>query len=607
MAYLSGKGPCTRVPTSISYDLAASPNRYISGSLHYSRIPPYYWRDRLSKMYAAGLNAVQTYVPWNFHEPSPGVYVFDGDRDVITFINAAQEVGLLVILRPGPYICAEWEMGGFPSWLLTIDPSIALRSSDPTYLYYADRWLTVLLSQIEPLLYENGGPVISVQVENEYGFYGCDKNYLAHLEQLFRRMLGPSVVLFTTDPPYVLACGSLPNSTVYATVDFGISLDPVQSFKAQRGAEPHGPLVNSEFYTGWLDFWGQPHQTINSTLFANALDAVLKLNANVNMYMFEGGTNFAFWNGADTSDKFQPEPTSYDYDAPLTEAGDPWEKFMLIREVVSKYQPVPSYIPPPTTKTAYGRVMMAEYAWLLDSPSVISKSVTSENPLTMEALEQSFGHVMYRSTLFPCPAGSTLSLLGLHDRGVVYVGGALQGILLRTEAVQANLSMVVGPLGEQAEVVIVVENMGRINFGSMINETKGLLYGVELNGDPVLGWTSQAVPLNDTSKIPFRSLQGSDQLSTVFLRGFFSAGSLPNDTFLSLPPGWSKGQAFVNGFNLGRYWPAAGPQKTLYVPASVLKPAPDMNELILFEIDHAPCDPPYSSCYAEFVSTPDIG
>ena len=557
-------------------------------------------------MVAAGLNAVQTYVPWNFHEPTPGVYVWDGDRDVVQFIKTAQEVGLLVILRPGPYICAEWEMGGLPSWLLTVDPAIALRSSDSIYLYYVDRWLAVLLSQMKPLLYENGGPIISVQVENEYGFYGCDKNYLAHLEQLFRGLLGPSVVLFTTDPPYVLKCGSLPNSTVYATVDFGISSDPVQSFSAQREVEPHGPLVNSEFYTGWLDFWGQPHQTVNSTLFANALDAVLKLNANVNMYMFEGGTNFAFWNGADTSDKFQPEPTSYDYDAPLTEAGDPWEKFMLIRQVIGKYQPVPTYVPPPTPKSAYGRVAMTEYAWLLDSPQLISKNVTWPTPLTMEAIDQSFGHVMYRSTLTPCPAGSTLSLLGLHDRGVVYVGGTLQGIVLRTASVDANLSIIIGPLMEDTVVIVVVENMGRINFGAMINESKGILYGVELNGDPVVGWVSQSVPLNDTAKIPFQPLGFVKSLSTAFFRGYFSAGLVPNDTFLSLT-GWVKGQAFVNGFNLGRYWPAAGPQKTLYVPVSVLKPYPNLNELILFEIDHAPCSPPYSSCYAEFVSTPDIG
>ncbi|KAL5467307.1 hypothetical protein EMCRGX_G031518 [Ephydatia muelleri] len=581
------------------------PFRYISGSLHYSRVPSYYWKDRLSKMYAAGLNAVQTYVPWNFHEPTPGVYEFDGDRDVAQFIKTAQEVGLVVILRPGPYICAEWDMGGLPSWLLTIDPAMALRSSDPTYLYYVDRWMAVLLSQMKPLLYENGGPIISVQVENEYGFYGCDKNYLAHLEQLFRGLLGSTVVLFTTDPPGVLKCGSLPNSTVYATVDFGISSDPVQSFNAQREAEPHGPLVNSEFYTGWLDFWGQPHQTVDSTLFANALDAVLTLNANVNMYMFEGGTNFAFWSGADTSDEFLPEPTSYDYNAPLTEAGDPWEKFMMIRQVISKYRPVPPYIPPPTPKTAYGQVVMTDYAWLLDSPQLISKNVTSQAPLTMEALEQSFGHVMYRSTLPPCPSGSTLSLLGLHDRAVVYVGGALQGILLRTKAVDSNVSLTVGPLMASTEVVVVVENMGRINFGSMINEVKGVLYGVQLNGDPVVGWTSQSIPLNDTTKIPFQTL-GSVRLSTAFFRGYFSAGSVPNDTFLSLP-GWSKGQAFVNGFNLGRYWPSAGPQKTLYVPANVLKSAPNVNELVLFEIDNAPCSPPYTSCYAEFVSTPDIG
>ena len=585
--------------------------RYISGSLHYSRVPSYYWKDRLQKMYAAGLNAVQTYVPWNFHEPTPGLYRFDGDRDLVQFIKTAQEVGLLVILRAGPYICAEWEMGGLPSWLLTIKPTIALRTSDPVYLFYVDQWLSTLLPLVGTLLYENGGPIITVQVENEYGsYFACDKTYMTHLEGMFRQFLGQNVVLFTTDGPAMsyFDCGAIPS--LYATVDFGVTSNPMQYFDAQRQFEPHGPLVNSEYYTGWLDFWGQPHQTVDSNAVAEGLDAILKLNANVNMYMFEGGTSFGFWNGADTSDKYMPQPTSYDYNAPLTEAGDPWEKFALIKQVISKYQPVPPYIPPATPKTAYGNVQMVEYAWLLESPQIITKNITSNAPATMEVLEQSFGHVVYTTTgpLPSQPAGCTLTLLGVHDRAVVYVDAVLQGILTRVEAINANLSLVLkSSIASESQMVIIVENMGRINYGSMINDFKGILYGVEINGIPISGWTSQSVPLNDTTKIPFQKLAGENvKQSTAFFRGFFSGGSIPNDTFLSLP-GWTKGQAFINGVNLGRYWPVEGPQKTLYVPANVLKGAPSLNELILFEIDNAPCLPPFLVCYVTFVSTPDIG
>ena len=586
--------------------------RYISGSLHYSRVPSYYWKDRLQKLYAAGLNAIQTYVPWNYHETTPGVYEFDGDKDLVQFIKIAQEIGLLVILRAGPYICAEWEMGGLPSWLLRI-PSITLRTSDPDYITFVDSWMSVLLPLIKPLLYSNGGPIISVQVENEYGdYFACDHNYMAHLAQLFRHFLGGNVVLFTTDDASVnaLKCGT--EQSLYATVDFGVTSNPVQYFEVQRQFEPHGPLVNSEHYTGWLDYWGYPHQTLNSTLLANSLNAILQLQANVNMYMFEGGTTFAFHNGADTANAtlYLPVPTSYDYDAPLTEAGDPWNKFTLIKGVISKYQPVPPYIPPATPKTAYGNVPMVEIAWLLESPEVITKNITSSTPVTMEVLEQSFGHVIYRSSgpLMPQPAGSTLTLLGVHDRAVVYVDGALQGILMRMEAINTNLSLIIkASITLQSQIVIVTENMGRISYGSLINDFKGILHGVEINGSPIFGWTSQSVPLNDTTRIPFQLLIADNaKQSTAFFRGHFSAGSIPNDTFLSLP-GWSKGQAFINGFNLGRYWPVKGPQKTLYVPVSILRAAPALNELILFEIDNAPCLPPFSSCYATFVDIPDIG
>ena len=586
--------------------------RYISGSLHYSRVPSMYWRDRLSKMRAAGLNAVQTYVPWNFHESSPGAYDFEGDRDLVSFIKQAGEEGLLVIMRVGPYICAEWDMGGFPSWLLK-EKGIVLRSSDAVYLSYVDRWMDVLLPKLVPVLYENGGPVIMVQVENEYGsYFTCDSAYLMHLHDLFRRSLGENIILFTTDgdSEQLLKCGAIP-SKMYATVDFGITTDPAKNFESQRTAEPKGPLVNSEFYTGWLDYWGKPHQTRSITEVAATLDAMLALNASVNMYMFEGGTNFAFWNGADVVSNYLPEPTSYDYDAPLTEAGDITEKYKAIRDVIAKYQPVPGDIPVSTNKSAYGVVKMTQYASLFDAPSLILKKTTSALPMSMEGLDQNFGFVLYTKNLTFQVDRSTdteLEINGLHDRASVYVNREYQGTAMRQtgEDKPIQISVTVPPASVLL-LEILVENMGRINYGSLINDSKGILGDIKFGGQTETNWTSQAIPLNNTETIPFMSFNSSTNppTSTTFFRGSFNiaADSLA-DTYLSVGK-WGKGVAFVNGFNLGRYWPGKGPQKTLYVPVSVLHAG--MNSLVLFEIDKAPCSGDLKECFAQFVDVPDIG
>uniref|UniRef100_A0A8C0BG59 Galactosidase beta 1 like n=1 Tax=Buteo japonicus TaxID=224669 RepID=A0A8C0BG59_9AVES len=303
-----------------------APFRYVSGSIHYARVPRPAWRDRLLKMYMSGLSAVQVYVPWNYHEPLPGVYDFAGDRDVEAFLDLTAELGLLVILRPGPYICAEWEMvrlamGGL-GWVL--QPAV-------------DSWLHVLLPKIKPRLYQHGGNIISVQVENEYGsYYACDYGYLRHLLGSFRALLGSEVLLFTTDGTRAeeLRCGTLQG--LYATVDFGPGSNVTEAFGAQRQVEPKGPLVNSEYYTGWLDYWGEAHASTSSVRVARGLEDMLQLGASVNMYMFHGGTNFAYWSGADFKDQYKPVTTSYDYDAPLSEAGDPTEKLFAIRTVISK-------------------------------------------------------------------------------------------------------------------------------------------------------------------------------------------------------------------------------------------------------------------------------
>ncbi|XP_023282864.1 beta-galactosidase [Seriola lalandi dorsalis] len=586
--------------------------RYISGSIHYSRIPRVYWKDRLLKMYMAGLNAIQTYIPWNFHEESPGRYSFSGDRDVEHFLQLAKDIGLLVILRPGPYICAEWDMGGLPAWLLN-KQNIVLRSSDPDYIAAVDKWMGKLLPMIKPYLYQNNGPIISVQVENEYGsYFACDYNYLRHLTKLFRSHLGEQVVLFTTDGAGLnyLKCGSIQD--LYATVDFGPGANITAAFDAQRHAEPHGPLVNSEYYTGWLDHWGTPHSVVPSAAVAKSLNKMLAMGANVNLYMFIGGTNFGYWNGA--NEPYGSQPTSYDYDAPLTEAGDLTEKYYAIRAVIKMHSKIPEGpIPPTTPKYAYGTVGMKKLQTISDALEKLSFSgpVKSMYPQTFIQLNQAFAYVLYRTTLpvtcsTPTPLSSPLN--GVHDRAYVSVDGVSVGILERDKAITVNVT---GKAGSQVD--ILVENMGRINYGKRINDFKGLVSNLTLGRDTLTGWTMYSLSIDEAvSQGLLREKESTPtdppQPAALSLPAFYEGSfiipdgipDLPQDTYIKLPK-WRKGQIWINGFNLGRYWPARGPQVTLFVPANILSTEAPNNVTVL-ELEEAPCSS--GPCTVEFTNTP---
>ncbi|XP_056227399.1 beta-galactosidase [Seriola aureovittata] len=586
--------------------------RYISGSIHYSRIPRVYWKDRLLKMYMAGLNAIQTYIPWNFHEESPGRYSFSGDRDVEHFLQLAKDIGLLVILRPGPYICAEWDMGGLPAWLLN-KQNIVLRSSDPDYIAAVDKWMGKLLPMIKPYLYQNNGPIISVQVENEYGsYFACDYNYLRHLTKLFRSHLGEQVVLFTTDGAGLnyLKCGSIQD--LYATVDFGPGANITAAFDAQRHAEPHGPLVNSEYYTGWLDHWGTPHSVVPSAAVAKSLNKMLAMGANVNLYMFIGGTNFGYWNGA--NEPYGSQPTSYDYDAPLTEAGDLTEKYYAIRAVIKMHSKIPEGpIPPTTPKYAYGTVGMKKLQTISDALEKLSFSgpVKSMYPQTFIQLNQAFAYVLYRTTLpVTCSTSTPLSspLNGVHDRAYVSVDGVSVGILERDKAITVNVT---GKAGSQVD--ILVENMGRINYGKRINDFKGLVSNLTLGRDTLTGWTMYSLSIDEAvSQGLLREKESTPtdppQPAALSLPAFYEGSfiipdgipDLPQDTYIKLPK-WRKGQVWINGFNLGRYWPARGPQVTLFVPANILSTEAPNNVTVL-ELEEAPCSS--GPCTVEFTNTP---
>uniref|UniRef100_A0A4W6FLN1 Galactosidase, beta 1-like n=1 Tax=Lates calcarifer TaxID=8187 RepID=A0A4W6FLN1_LATCA len=554
------------------------PFQYISGSIHYSRIPRYYWRDRLVKMYMTGLNAIQVYVPWNFHEAVQGVHNFTGDRDLEHFLDLANQTGLLVILRPGPYICAEWEMGGLPAWLLQ-KPNIILRSADTAVA-----------------LYQRGGYFFFL-VENEYGsYYACDYNYMRHLRTLFRFFLGEDTVLFTTDgnTDKEMTCGTLEG--LYATVDFGTDTNVTEAFSRQRRFEPRGPLVNSEFYTGWLDHWGDQHAVVDAQKVSRVLGEMLTMGANVNMYMFEGGTNFGYWNGADHDTRFRSVVTSYDYDAPLSEAGDPTEKLLAIRDVIKQFRDIPSGpMPPATPKFAYGFVTLRKVgnvSSLLNTLSPLGP-VKSQHPLTFEEMKQYYGYMLYRTTLprdlsEPTPLISPLN--GVHDRAYVSVNGVFRGLLERDTALVMNIT------GQQGDTVdILVENMGRVNFGSKINDYKGLLSNLILGKDVLTDWKIYPLdidgaiaarwPHSDSRKY-FPTPQKEPLPGPAIYMGTLQPNGLAWDTFLKLYE-WTKGQVWINGVNLGRYWPARGPQQTLYIPGPLLSTSLP-NNITVLELEGAP-------------------
>lgn len=573
------------------------PFQYISGSIHYSRVPRVYWKDRLLKMYMAGLNTIQIYVPWNYHEPVQGVYDFSGSRDLESFLDIANQTGLLVILRPGPYICAEWEMGGLPAWLLQ-KPNIVLRATDPDYLKAVDSWLAVLLPKMKPWLYNNGGNIISVQVENEYGsYFACDYNYLRHLSVMFQYFLGEDAVLFTTDgnTDWEMNCGTLQG--LYATIDFGTDTNITKAFERQRRFERKGPLVNSEFYTGWLDHWGDNHASVETSSVSKMLGDMLALGASVNMYMFLGGTNFGYWNGADQDSRYLPVTTSYDYDAPLSEAGDPTDKLLAIRDVISKFRSLPEGpMPPPTPKYAYGFVSLKKVGSLTALLDTLSPQgpLQSQYPLTFEEVKQYYGYMLYRTKLprtlvEPTPVMSPLN--GVHDRGYVMVNGVYQGLLERDTTLVLNVT---GQAGDLLD--ILVENMGRVNFGSHINDFKGLVSNLFLGMDLLSDWLMYPLDIDKViaSGWPQSKLKRSNSEASMteespgpsFYTGILHTPGVAWDSFLKLG-GWTKGQVWINGVNLGRYWPRKGPQQTLYVPGPLLS-ASQPNNITVLELEQAP-------------------
>ena len=566
--------------------LDGEPFRVLSGALHYFRVHPGQWADRIRKARLMGLNTIETYVAWNAHEPRRGEWDATGWNDLGAFLDLVAAEGMHAIVRPGPYICAEWHNGGLPVWLTGM-PGIGLRRSEPAYLAEVSAYLERVYEIVAPRQIDRGGPVILVQIENEYGAYGDDTAYLEHLVTVTRDA-GITVPLTTIDQPtdQMLRDGSV--AGVHLTGSFGSRA--TERLQTLRRHQPTGPLMCAEFWDGWFDWWGAYHHTTSADESAAELETLLASGASVNFYMFHGGTNFGLTNGANHKGRYLSIVTSYDYDAPLDERGDPTEKYFAFREVIARYAPVPEEVPEASAPAP-------ELTVPLDVVPVAGPqdggSAPSDVPPTFEELGHLGALVVYEADL-PDDRGGVLRVGEARDHAWVSVDGTSAGTLSRTRHEDA----LVVPPGRR--VRILVEEQGRVNYGPELGEAKGLIGPVTLDGAAVSGWTATAIDLQEAARLAVSAPTGGDVrrigVAPFGLRGTFVLDE-PVDLFLDTA-GWGKGFALVNGFLLGRYW-SSGPQRTLFVPAAALSPG--ANTLVVIELDRV------ADATARFVAGPDLG
>lgn len=554
------------------FRLDGKPFRIISGEMHYPRIPRAYWRARLRMAKAMGLNTITTYVFWNEHEPEPGVYDFSGQNDIAEFIREAQSEGLYVILRPGPYVCAEWEWGGYPAWLLK-DHGIVVRSSDPRFMQPARRWLLRLGQELAPLQVGNGGPIIAVQVENEYGSFGSDHDYMEQIHHTLLDAGFTKAMLYTADGPEELPKGSLPE--LPAVINFGVG-GAKHGFDVLHKLRPQGPFMTGEYWAGWFDHWGEHHHTTNAQQQADELAWMLTQGYSVSIYMFHGGSSYGWMNGANMSNgDYQPDVTSYDYDAPLDESGRPTQKYTLFRDVIAKATGIaPPPIPSVDAPVAIPAVTLTQSASLWQN---LPAPVASGQPLTMEDLGQAYGYILYRTTI-AAPVSGDLALDELHDYASIYANGELIGTLDR-RLKQSHLAVSITKSNTRLD--ILVENTGRVNFSIAIRgEQQGITHQVTLAGKPLTGWQIYPLPMNDTADLPFQSAECT---GPCFYRGTLQVAQ-PGDTFLDTRA-FTKGFVWINGHALGRIW-NIGPQKALYLPGPWLHKG--SNDVTVFDLEAAP-------------------
>ncbi|MCD7827273.1 MAG: beta-galactosidase [Clostridiales bacterium] len=564
----------------------------ISGAMHYFRIPREYWFDRLLKLKECGFNTVETYTCWNLHEPTEGAFDFSGMLDLEAYIDIAAELGLNVILRPGPYICAEWEFGGLPAWLLNYK-DMNIRCLDRTFISKVERYYRELLRRVVPRLGTNGGNIIMMQIENEYGSYGNDHEYMEEIARIYKDN-GVDCLLYTSDGAsyYMLSGGTLPEYPCVA--NFGSK--PEENFKVLDDFRPNQPRMCGEYWCGWFDHWYEEHHVRDAKELSSLFKDMLDSGASLNFYMFHGGTNFGFMNGANYYEKYEPTVTSYDYNALLSEAGDLTPAYFEVRKMIERWQgkKLPELTVKNSEKAAYGRLELNERCDIFTALPLLSEPVHTTAPKFAEDIGQYYGFTMYSTVIEGPREDWELKFDAVHDRAVVFVDHKYRGYFERTrheESIAVPLKK-----GEKARLDILCENMGRVNYGSKIMDRKGLK-GIRFGLQYHFGWDMYPLPMTDLSTLKFERFGGKTEIAS-FLRGNLKIDGEPCDTFIRLD-GFHKGVVFANGFNLGRYYNDAGPQKTLYVPAPVLKKGD--NEIIVFETDGA------DDNFVTFTDTPDLG
>lgn len=552
--------------------LDGKPFQIISGELHYERIPREYWRDRLKKARAMGLNTISTYVFWNLHEPKAGVYDFAGSLDVAEFVRIAQQEGLYVILRPGPYACAEWDLGGLPAWLLA-DPNIVLRSADEKFLVPAEQWLQRLGRELAPLQITHGGPIIAVQVENEYGSFGKDHAYMKRVLAALQNAGLGEALLYTADGGDELSAGTLPD--IHAVVNFGPGEAKAEFAKLQK-FRPGRPMMSGEYWDGWFDHWGDKHQTTDAVQQAQELDWILSQGYSINLYMFHGGTSFGFMNGANWDHKkYEPDVTSYDYDSPVSESGALTKKYFAFRDVIAKHRPGEQIPDPPLPL----RVIEVPEFQLTESAPLwqnLPAPVAADHPRSMEYFGQSYGYILYRTKIEQASKGE-LEIQELRSYARIFVDGKPVGTLDRRKK-QDRLRI---EAGKDSTLDILVEGTGRINFTTELRqERQGINGAVTLAGNELSDWQLFPLPMDDLSKLQFSNPKTHSPTGPAFYRAQFDLQNT-GDTFLDTR-GWGKGAVWINGHALGRFW-NLGPQQTLYVPAPWLRKG--ANEVVVFTHD----------------------
>ncbi len=554
--------------------LDGKPFQIISGEMHPARIPVEYWRQRIQMAKAMGCNTIAAYVFWNYHESEPGVFDFQtGNHNIAQFIKIVQEEGLFLILRPGPYVCAEWDFGGLPSYLLSI-PDIKVRCMDPRYTDAADRYIKTLALQVKDLQVTKGGPILMVQAENEYGSYGNDRTYMKWVQDVWKKN-GIEVPFYTADgaTPFMLEAGSLP--------DAAIGLDPganAENFAEATKVNPNVPSFCSELYPGWLTHWGEKWQRPDTTDLLKDVKWLMDNKKSFNFYVIHGGTNFGYWAGANafSPTQYQPDVTSYDYDAPINEMGQATPKYFALRNLLAKYLPpkqklpaIPAAIP----VIEIPEIKMTATASVWDNLPV---AIQSPQPKPMEMFGQKGCFILYRTKLIGHKKGK-LRITELHDYATVFVDGKYIGKLDRAKA--ENIIEIPASASANPQLDILVEGMGRINFAEYMIDRKGITDRVSLNGMTLMDWQIFTLPFDEKDVQNLKFASGENTKPGLFFKGEFELAAV-GDTYLDVSQ-WEKGVVWVNGHNLGRYW-NIGPQKQLYCPAPFLKKG--KNEIVIFDL-----------------------